>query len=523
MILFKFSSDQQGSLEISSNYENVLSLDVSDRSLNKLVIHYEAGKRELFIRVGVGNPVPLFWAWTEDGFVLSDYLPSILSAMKTADESSIDEVGLLESILFDCPLVDRTLYKNIKKTQMGEELLFALSDKKVFKKWIWLPSIQSASGNEYELHREAKEQVSQLMGSFEPPESGLVLPITGGLDSRLLASLIRMKSSVPIHSYTFQRGWSAETWCAKKVANALSLHHQVINLTEKCYKTFSIETALRSGGLVTAMHTHGIYCCEKELAAPARDLPRVFGYFGDPVTGAMTESLSADQVSTEGPNDIFNKYNRTIFPQAVEKYKEDILQDLEQTYTCFKNSGSKAGTFHEFWKIQQRQNGLITHLFNYHRSVHGVKVIQPFIERKFIDFFLSLPFDHRKDRNLFKRVCREIFPKEFSLPSMHFRSGSWMHQVEQTFEKIESVVNRVSLKQELFLNPFKYEQHEKNLLNYLNEDVEYGRQVCERILGVESNGFGFPLWKFGTTAKEGYRLAMLKVIINEHGSFGRRA
>jgi hypothetical protein len=518
MIIFKYLPNEGIEFQIPENYENVVSNDAADTSLNKTVIKYDTESKNLLVRVAIGNPVPLFWAWTERGFILSDYIPLVLGEISDEFVSvdALDPVGLLESILFDCPLVDRTLYKNIKKTQMGEELYFCLSTKTLKRKWLWLPSVQGGDSNSKEgtIHKQAQEHISNLISSYSIPDQGLVLPITGGLDSRLLGTILRAKSTSPIHSYTFQRGWSVETWCAKKVAKTLSLRHQTVNLDESCYKKFSAETATRSGGLISAMHTHGIYCCEKALPPGLSQLQRVFGYFGDPITGAMTELLSEEEVRLEGVDRVLEKYNKTIFPAALEKYKDAVIADLDETFRCYKNSGSRKGTFHEFWKIQQRQNGLITHLFNYHRAVHGVKVIQPFINREFADFFLSLSIENRENRNLFKQVCNQMYPEIFRLPSMHFHPGSLMSRLETVLEKAELAMNRINIKQEIFLNPFKYEQHEKNLINYLNDEILTGKEICEDIFGVKSKSFGFPLWKYNTTAKEGYRLSMLGHLVN---------
>src|SRR5690606_38982882 len=133
--------------------------------------------------------------------------------------------------------------------------------------------------------------------------------------------------------------------------------------------------------------------------------------------------------------------------------------------------GSPGYCFHEFWKIQQRQSNLIAHLFSYHRIYHAVDVIQPFINCEFIDFFLGLPFDQRFNRSLFKQVARDLFPQAFSLPSNHFNKDSIIAKVESLCERAESYANKINTRQEAVLSPFKYEQHEKNLQNYLSDHV----------------------------------------------------
>src|SRR5690606_419100 len=166
----------------------------------------------------------------------------------------------------------------------------------------------------------------------------------------------------------------------------------------------------------------------------------MFGFLGEHITGAMTDAIG-DGINLSTPEAILNKYKNCLFPELVETFKAEILDDLEDTFQAFKQSQSPAHCFHEFWRIQQRQNNLITHLFHYHRCHHSVRVIEPFVNPEFIDFFLGLPLEARFNRNLFKKVTKDIFPSIFSLPSMHYESDSLFAKAESLCEKLESVFN----------------------------------------------------------------------------------
>lgn len=486
----------------------------SDQCVTCIVL--PEGTGNLAVRVGIGNPVPLFYGWDVSGcLVLSDSCRAVWEAVNggvTIGTDNLDRVGLVESLLFDGPLASRTLLTGVNKFQMGELASIDVVRRKIKSSWHWLPSIQSGDIAESDALSIAKEHILGLTKAFRHEQSGL-LPLTGGLDSRLLAGLASHEQSMDLHSYTFQRGPSVETWCAKKVARNLGIDHSVVNLPVKaCYQDFAKVVVNNTAGMITGMHCHGIYSCERGIPEGVRNLPRIFGYFGDPVTGAMTED-ETKRVGCSSPEFILQKYQRSCFPELIERYKTHILDDLDACYDAFQISGSKPGTFHEFWKIQQRQNNLITHLFSYHRSYQDAKVLLPFLDEKFVQFFLALPYELRKDRFLFKKACRELYPDLFELPTMHFKPRSPLSKLEVAFDKIESVLSHINLGQEWILSPFKYEQHEKNLYNYLKRDVQEGMDQLSDLEGLGKRNVKFPVWKY-STSKEYYRLCALGYLLS---------
>lgn len=518
-VIFNQDNIENIDVHIGAQYEGQLSITSSisnTTSLTSTSIEYSAATKSVVIKSAIGNPLPLFWGWREGDLIITDNAAATLAAIKGSDKvelRDVDKVALLEGILFDGPLVDRTLFSQVKKMQVAEEVTFDLVHKTLKRNWRWLPKIQvNPTMPHLEAKAEAERQVLRLKKKLEVFSQGIVLPITGGLDSRMLAALVRSESQAPIYSYTFQRGWSFESWCAKKVAHQLGAEHSIFNLGADCYKTVARDVVRLSGGMVTGMHTHGIYCCEQMLPEPQKQLPRMFGFYGDPITGAMTETRE-EGLASSCHQAILKKYRNSLFPEQINKYQDEILADLQQTESAFALSGSPQHCFHEFWKIQQRQNNLITHLFHYHRSVHGVRVIEPFIDQEFIDFFLGLPIELRFNRHLFKEVSAQLFPDCFGLPSMHYPAGSLFAKFEFLCEKLEDVANRVNIRQEIILSPFRYEHHDKNLQNYLQDDIARGVELMTQLFSCAPVDIQYPLWKHSSSAKEHYRLAALGYLI----------
>jgi asparagine synthase (glutamine-hydrolysing) len=509
--------------DLPAIYRNVLWIGRSNeapcsKAMTSICVDFE--KHEVSISSAIGNPVPLFYGWTKSGtLVVSDSAENVRRLVERTSApcpESLDWVGVVEGLLFDGPLASRSLFKDVCKTQIGEKLRIDLKNKTIEKEWHWLPSIQTIELDQEPALKEAKRQLLRLgQGLDEYGEA--ILPITGGFDSRILAGIGVYERKMDLTSYTFQRGWSLESICARKVASMLGSTHSIIDLPPKdCYQKFAREVVKRSGGMVSGMHCHGIYSCEKKISAGDKIMDRIFGYFGDPVTGAMTdEKQSGSELST--PEKVFEQYRTSLFGGLIDCLKPEILVDLGLCYEAFVESGSRSGTFHEFWKIQQRQNNLITHLFSYHRTHHNVKVVLPFVDQEFIDFFIGLPYEMRRDRALFKQAAADLYPKLFALPSMHFGKGSLLSKFENIFEVMESIANRVSPNQEIILSPFKYEQHEKNLANFLSEDIQNGARIISKYFEEDEVKVSFPVWRYSSN-KEYYRLASLSYLLDDCGS-----
>lgn len=471
------------------------------------------------IRCPLGLPVPLFYSWLGNSrIVISDSVSDIKSEMTRRPEiqsATFDGVGVIESFLFDAPLNNRTLYEQIKKVRSGEEVCFDLDSGATTNRWYWLPALQTRTDiKKDEIKIQGQKYLQSLLDDkscYISPE--FVLPITAGFDSRLMAALATRRLKYRPFTYTFRRGWSLETWFASRLAKRLQLSHVKYDLGPDCYRDFAKKVVLNTGGMVTGMHTHGIYCCEAFLPQSLRNAPRVFGHFAGPLSGENTASKEV-AAGIKSPADILDRFSKSLYPELVERYREEILADIREIIEAYRQSDSREGCLFDFWRIMERQGSLLSHLFSYHRTYHDVKVIYPFINREALDFFFSLPWSYRYNRQFFRECFNELFPDLYRLPSSDFDHDSLLAKLERGADIFESLANKVKPGQEFVLSPFKYEQHEKNLMNHLSDDVRHGMRSASDFFGVAARKPCFPVWRYSTT-KEYYRLAAFGYLFSQ--------
>ena len=125
--------------------------------------------------------------------------------------------------------------------------------------------------------------------------------------------------------------------------------------------------------------------------------------------------------------------------------------------------------------------------------------------------------NQRINRTHFKKIVRELYPDFFSLPSVHYHHNSLIGLLERTFSGIERIFDKCKLGQEIVLSPFKYEHHEKNLINYLSMQVVAGGVKISEVFDCDIPEIIFPSWR-RSSIKEYYRLCTMDCILKPESS-----
>jgi hypothetical protein len=445
----------------------------SHESQDGTSILIDAKTLDVTLSSGIGNIYPVVYYYKDNLLILARTIDSIVTYLRLLKRDvpnlNMNWVGIISSLLFDYPISDHTYYENIRKSEMGTQLVFS-TDKRIIKKYVlWRPIFER---EEYKslsydsLEKQAREILFSLKDHI--PKEPCVIPLTGGYDSRLLACLYREIYKGEAISLTFQRGSSYETFCAKSIAEKLKIDHIVAELDKECYDSFANKIVRDTSGLLTPMHVHGIYSCQKYLRLEQQKYNRIFGYFGDPNTGDMTENHASQEI-IRSPEALLKHYlKNSIFRNNLEYVYELLLPEIQEIFNEFVQFNPDLGYFHEYWKITQRQNNLVTHIFDYHRK--ACSVYEPYANKDFCDFFLGLPQEYRQERMLFIEAACKIWPEIFSLPSTHFTtgvSGKMMTFIKRASNLLQYSLETVFRNKQIFKSPFIYEQHNSLLRNDL--------------------------------------------------------
>lgn len=239
-------------------------------------------------------------------------------------------------------------------------------------------------------------------------QSEWILPLSAGLDSRLIAA-VGADTDVALHAYTYgHRDW-IETVYAQEVARVLGIPWQRVPIPPDYLKNY---TQIWLEWFGSALHCHGMYqmpfLTSLERAPDGQILQ---GYMGDPLAGGHVGSLTRSWETTQG-----------IMPVGEPFIEPDLLGDL-LAFDSWRDAvdavaqrtrreiGPVQGShfqqlmFLDFWNRQR--------LFIYYQPVmyeYFRGVATPFLDRDYARFCLSLPRHALENRRLQKEMLRRHYP-----------------------------------------------------------------------------------------------------------------
>lgn len=343
----------------------------------------------------------LFYALKEQSFYLSD---SAEWVRQQVNDTVMDEYAKAEFQLTGYVTGRDTLYKNVKQLQAGECLLYADNQLAVERYYTFEhsePENYSEAALLAELDVVAKDSIQRLIRYANGRQ--IVLPLSGGYDSRLIAALLKEANYDNILTFTYGAQGNKEAAYSKIVADNLGLKWRFIEYTEALWKA-AWQTEERKRYQLEGSNWSSLAHMQDWLAVKIMkeqgvvESNAVFapGHSGDMVAGShipsfIHEDLTAKYTKNELVEHLFSKHYCLTQPKnvkpSVSDFKEKIekLLVLQGTYTAqeFANECEKHN-----W--QNRQSKFI---FN---SVRVYEFFDydwwiPLWDKEFVRFFEDLP------------------------------------------------------------------------------------------------------------------------------------
>lgn len=176
---------------------------------------------------------PLFYGQTDTTFYLSDCAEWVRGKV---NDLNMDEEAKVEFQLAGYITGSDTLYKNVKQLQAGECLSFVNGELELSRYYRFLHT-EPVQYNEQELllslDKVAKESTQRLIKYANGRQ--IVIPLSGGYDSRLIAVLLKEAGYENILTFTYGAKGSKEAEYSKKVADALGLEWMFIEYTQELW------------------------------------------------------------------------------------------------------------------------------------------------------------------------------------------------------------------------------------------------------------------------------------------------
>jgi len=365
--------------------------------------------------------IPVFHTSLNEGRIASTLEPATVAAAGfNADDTFIP--ALLSLFIHGHYLSDWTLFKKMKNlppdcAAKWDEQGFR------FKQFFTItPSEERWERGWDDLVDEAHELSRQAISDVLKMQSSWILPLSGGLDSRLIAA-VGAELGVEMYAYTFGAAASRDALYARQVARTLDLPWQRIDLSTEYLTKYTRPWANLFG---SAMHFHGMHqmlfldALREEPAGPI-----ISGFLGDALAGYDVRFM-AEFHAAEGKKQIvpdgYIHWKVSEVKKLLKFPVDEALAELAETIKASINSLPGARfqqlRFTILWSRQRAFTYFSSSLADYWRGV-----TTPFLNRDYARFWYTLPRAVLDDRRLFADMFQRYYPGLAAVPSTYWRPG----------------------------------------------------------------------------------------------------
>jgi len=363
----------------------------------------------MFCTADKTRSTPLFYLKTKNSFIISD------SAyyLKDKTNSRLNEEKAAEFMVVGYVTGNETLFDDIKQIRCGEFLIYQKNE-------MYLKSccyFKFLHGDYYDLPEarliEMLDQTfvnafSRLIESTSKQGKKLVVPLSGGLDSRIIVAMLKRLGVNDVICMSYGRKGSRESKISKHVAEALGYEWVFVESTEKKWHDYynSKEADLfriLAGNLSSLPHMQD-FPAVKELKIQGK-IPEN-SVFVPGHTGYGTHIPDSTNFDSEAylTASLKKHYNLWPYGQRLENiFKQRINKSTSGLEIKDKETFANAI---EYFDSNERQPKFIYNSVRVY-EFFGYEWRIPLCDTELIEFFLRVPVECRINCNLYKKYARD--------------------------------------------------------------------------------------------------------------------
>lgn len=369
----------------------------------------------LYAAVDHIRSIPLFYALKDGAFYLSDDADWV---RKQVGNTVMDEIAKEEFQLAGYVTGRDTLYPDVKQLQAGEFLhvnTLSESPKVETERYYRFLHTEPETFNETELSQQLEHVLLASIDNLIRYANGrqIVIPLSGGYDSRLIAALLKRRGYENILCFTYGVPGNKEALFSQRVAKELGFDWAFVEYSAKSWKkawrTKEAEDYRAMASNHTSLPHVQDWLAIRELISVGRITKSsivVPGHSGDFVAGSHIPKLTFE--SSQHDEDVL--YRSLIKDHLSNAPKEGMLLADSAFLRArlrnrigleFDGSDKALANLYELWDWQERQSKYI---------VNSVRVYEqfeidwwlPLWDIEFVRFWQRVPLTLRKERIWFK-------------------------------------------------------------------------------------------------------------------------
>lgn len=364
----------------------------------------------------IARSIPLFFDSNSE--YLSDKADTI-RIKRNIMQSDVDLLLYDELLSKRCTSAGCTVFADIKQLMAGEIKVFSCNSVETIRYYQHIR--KPVQRDEIALKTELKIVAYKMIRDLNVPKSSrIVLPLSGGYDSRLIACLLKEEGFDNVICYTYGREMDYEVQNSKKVAEKLQYDWHFVKYDKAKWTRFFSSNDVEEYFEETHNHCNLPHVqeyialqelFEKEVLFPGDIV--IPGFCGDFPAGSFSnvplysnynyDSLIEYIFSQQFLNVKFSKETRT-------KLKRKLILFFEENNLTVINRSDFINAY-EYWTIQSR---LVMWVVNSVRVYEhfNLEWRLPMWNKDYLNFWYSVPDDFRKDCSLYRNwLFEELFKK----------------------------------------------------------------------------------------------------------------
>jgi asparagine synthase (glutamine-hydrolysing) len=381
-----------------------------------VMVIWDALKKELHIindRYGFRN---IYYWQSDKKFIFSTEVKVICRDPDFRKE--IDLTGISNYLAFGHLMDDRTLFEKVKLLPRASML--SLSNNKDLIKTYWDYSFFS-DDEPLQLEDYYVDGLFEVLKSALKKRvngiSALALPVSGGLDSRVIAALLRKTGFTGnVITYSYGHEDSLDVIYGRQIAKKLGYPHHFIQITDDYLKNHSVDFTRLSDGLIDCLNSHML-----KSSAFIREMDLnscLTGFMGDVQTGNIM--LSKNTTGLEDDEEIvkilFRNSSEVMSEKDLGHYlKRDIYRNVmhsnfESFRKCYYATPSRNKLFRSrYVNLTQRQRRYTSFNIFCHEIAADTHAV--FVDNDVIRFNLHSPPELLMDQNIYKKMIIKHLPE----------------------------------------------------------------------------------------------------------------
>lgn len=398
-----------------------------------------SSKDNTYVAVDRIKSFPLFYTKHGDEVYISDSAEKLI---ETTGEEKLEMGHVQELMATGYVTGEKTVYKNIYQLQAGEYLIINNETGDIEKRnhYLHLHSYGCKKSSK-ELCEELDLVLVNVFKRLIESVKGkpIVLFLSGGYDSRLVAVMLKRLNYEDVYCISFGKESNREVIAAKDVAKTLGLKWRLITFSRKYFRSMLSDEEftryiINTANGVCTPYYQGILAGEfiKRGLIPKKSVI-VTGNSGDLLEGDQFnpnfiegQTYTKDEIIDEILNSHYMIFGKEFSRKKVFRdYISEVIKSVEnkELYTY-----EECHDILEFFNWRERQSKYVVNDARCYDEFLGNEWRLPLWDSEFMDFWLKVPIELRKNRKLYYEYVKEEKYLTANNPTMYQKTMNYMKE-----------------------------------------------------------------------------------------------